>query len=43
MIDPVLRKSVWRSIIQSRLKGELSQDQDKYNETATAIFAAFPP
>lgn len=43
MIDPKLRKSVWRSVIQSRLKGNQSADQDKYNETATAIFASFPP
>jgi hypothetical protein len=43
MIDPTLRKSVWRSVIQSRLKGNQSADQDKYNETATAIFASFPP
>lgn len=43
MIDPQLRKSVWRSVIQSRLKGEPSQDQGKYNAAATAIFASFPP
>jgi len=43
MIDPKLRKSVWRSMIQSRLKGQASADQDKYNATATVIFAAFPP
>ena len=43
MIDPTLKKSVWRSVIQSRLKGIHSTDQDKYNETATAIFASFPP
>ena len=43
MIDPRLHKSVWRSVIQSRLKGNQSEDQDKYNETATVIFASFPP
>ena len=43
MIDPGLKKSVWRAIIQSRLKGQLQSDQDKYNETATEIFATFPP
>jgi hypothetical protein len=43
LIDPKLRKSVWRSIIQSRLKGNQSSDQGKYNATATAIFASFPP
>jgi uncharacterized protein with NRDE domain len=43
LIDPNLKKSVWRSVIQSRLRGEIGRDQDKYNETATAIFASFPP
>ena len=43
LIDPKLRKSVWRSIIQSRLKGNPTTDQDKYNATATEIFATFPP
>lgn len=43
LIDPALKKSVWRSVIQSRLKGEPSRDQAWYNETATAIFASFPP
>jgi hypothetical protein len=43
MIDPKMHKSVWRSVIQSRMKGQYTADQDKYNETATAIFASFPP
>lgn len=43
LIDPKLRKSVWRSVIQSRLKGQANADQDKYNATATVIFASFPP
>lgn len=43
MIDPRLHKSVWRSVIQSRMKGQHSADQDKYNAAATAIFASFPP
>lgn len=43
MIDPELRKSVWRGVIQSRLKGNRDTDQGKYNEAATAIFATFPP
>ncbi len=43
MIDPKLKKSVWRGEIQSRLKGQLGQDQDKYNEVANIIFASFPP
>ncbi len=43
MIDPKMRKSVWRGVTQSRLKGQPSQDQGKYNAAATAIFASFPP
>jgi hypothetical protein len=43
MIDPKLRKSVWRAITQSKLKGQLDEDQGKYNEAAATIFAAFPP
>jgi hypothetical protein len=43
MIDPGLRKSVWRAVIQSRLRKEPSTDQARYNESATAIFASFPP
>ena len=43
LIDPGLKKSVWRAVIQSRLKGQLQSDQDKYNATATEIFATFPP
>jgi hypothetical protein len=43
MIDPKLKKSVWRGLIQSRLKGKLENDQDKYNAVADSIFASFPP
>jgi hypothetical protein len=43
MIDPTLDKSVWRGVTQSPLKGNQREDQVKYNEAATAIFAAFPP
>lgn len=43
LIDPGMRKSVWRAVIQSRLRKEPSTDQARYNETATAIFATFPP
>jgi len=43
MIDPILKKSVWRGMIQSRLKGQLEQDQDKYNAVGELIFASFPP
>jgi hypothetical protein len=43
MIDPKMNKSVWRGFTQSRLKGNQSEDQGKYNEAATAMFASFPP
>ncbi len=43
MIDPKLHKSVWRGVTESRLRGNQSEDQGKYNEAATAIFASFPP
>ncbi len=43
MINPEMKKSVWRAVIQSRLKKEPSSDQAQYNEAATAIFASFPP
>lgn len=43
MIDPQLKKSVWRGVTQSRLKNEPAKEQGVYNEAATAIFASFPP
>lgn len=43
LIDPGMRKSVWRGVTQSRLKGKHQEDQGKYNDAATAIFASFPP
>jgi hypothetical protein len=43
MIDPTMKQSVWRGVTQSRLKGKHSEDQGKYNDAATAIFASFPP
>ena len=43
MIDPELRKSVWRGVTQSRLKTDQLVDQTKINDAATAIFASFPP
>ncbi|KGE05230.1 DUF4136 domain-containing protein [Pseudohaliea rubra] len=43
MIDPGMKKSVWRSVTSSRLKGEPQRDQDKYDTAAARILAAFPP
>jgi Domain of unknown function (DUF4136) len=43
MIDPKAHQSVWRGVTQSRLKGNLDNEQEKYNEAAAVIFAEFPP
>jgi hypothetical protein len=43
MISPQLKQSVWRSLVQSKMKGEHSEDQDKYNAAAARILASFPP
>jgi hypothetical protein len=44
IIDPQRKQSVWRSVIESRLKGEQpSRDQADYDAAAGRILAAFPP
>lgn len=43
LIDPALEKSVWRSVITSRLKGQPERDQEKYDAAAARILADFPP
>jgi hypothetical protein len=43
IIDPQLDQSVWRAVIQSKLKKEPTQDQQAVNEAAGRIFASFPP
>jgi hypothetical protein len=43
MIDPELGQSVWRGVIQSKLKDEPTTEQEKFNAAADAIFASFPP
>ena len=43
MIDPVAHQSVWRSVTQSKLKGERKEEQESYNEAAAVILADFPP
>ena len=45
MIDPNRNRSVWRSIIQSRLQSQPDPEKSAQNrrEAATAIFAEFPP
>lgn len=45
MVDPARNRSVWRSIIESRLKPQPDPEKSAVNrrEAATAIFAEFPP
>jgi hypothetical protein len=43
VVDPTLNQSVWRAVIQSKLKAKVNQDQQAYNEAAGRIFASFPP
>ncbi|WP_170150204.1 DUF4136 domain-containing protein [Parahaliea mediterranea] len=44
MIDPALKKSVWRSTIQSRIKDkEQLRDQNVVNAAAVNILGSFPP
>ena len=43
IIDPGLEQSVWRAIIQSRMKGEVQQEQEPYDTAARRIMASFPP
>jgi hypothetical protein len=43
MIDPASNRSVWRSIIQSRLEAQPQPSEERRREAAQAIFAEFPP
>jgi hypothetical protein len=43
VVDPTLNQSVWRAVIQSKLKAKVNQDQQAYNAAAGRIFASFPP
>jgi len=43
IVDPKEKQSVWRSVIQSRLKEKSSKDQVAYDTAAANIMAAFPP
>ncbi len=43
IIDPSLDQSVWRAIIQSKLKEKMVRDQASINAAATRVLAAFPP
>ena len=43
IIDPKMKQSVWRAVIQSKLKGEPSRVQADYDEAGGRVLAAFPP
>ena len=44
MVDPVSNRSVWRSIVQTRLRqSDAEQAEALRNEAARASFAQFPP
>ena len=44
MIDPALKKSVWRSVTQSKLKGKRDEDDpSEINEAAARVLGGFPP
>ena len=46
MIDPMRNKSVWRSIIESRLRNQPEDPEvlaEERKEAAAAVFAEFPP
>ncbi len=44
MIDPALQKSVWRSVTQSKLKGNRNDDDpNEINEAAALVLGGFPP
>jgi hypothetical protein len=43
VIDPDLKRSVFRSLVVSRLKGQVNRDQAEYDAAAARILAGFPP
>ncbi len=43
IVDPTIEQSIWRAIIQSRMKGEVQREQEPYNTAAQRIMASFPP
>jgi hypothetical protein len=43
LIDPELDKSVWRSVTTTRLRGQPSREQDRYDAAAAHVLASFPP
>jgi hypothetical protein len=43
MISPEKKRSVWRSVTQSKLKGENLKDQASIDAAAARVLADFPP
>jgi len=43
MIDPEPNRSVWRSVTQSKLKGESLKDQAAIDRAAMVVLGGFPP
>lgn len=43
IIDPVMVQSVWRSVIQTRLKANKESTEEERNAAAERIIARFPP
>lgn len=43
MIDPEQQQSVWRSVTQSKIKGDALRDQAAIDAAAAVILEAFPP
>ena len=43
MIDPAKNRSVWRSVTQSKMKGEMLKDEATINSAARLVLADFPP
>ena len=43
IIDPEMKKSVWRGTVHSRLKDDQLKNQEVANAAAVRIFEAFPP
>ena len=43
MISPAKKRSVWRSVTQSKLKGDAIKDQASIDAAAARVLADFPP
>ena len=43
VIDPTMNQSVWRAVIQSKIKEDSISDQQEVNEAAARVMGSFPP